>query len=226
MSRLAFIFVTLSLASCTTVNNSVDQKEYLKNTTISGPFDKNSSLGKILVSEEEPITITDGDSAESLVDLIEKKRNQEHSKQFYFIDLVSENKSSALRLAALINEALREKNWNYEIQINPSGSQKAGEAISVRLRSIQIEPRDCSPIQSNPLSTIGGYYEAKFGCAFANNIGAMLDSPRDALRPRGAGTVDAQRTMKVLRAYIDGTATGSALPANEAGEASTVTPAN
>ncbi|MEM6712545.1 MAG: CpaD family pilus assembly protein [Pseudomonadota bacterium] len=48
-----------------------------------------------------------------------------------------------------------------------------------------------------------------FGCATQSNFGAMLDDPRDLIRPRGVGRPDAGRRAEVLARYRRGEPTGS-----------------
>ena len=226
MSRMAFILVALALASCTSDIRQIDPKTSMQIPNKKRAFDTNSSLGEIIVSNEVKISLDSPDSVSQLEYLIEKRQSETSLKQFFFIDLVSSEKSVSSAFIRLINASLRPSSVNYEITIVPVTETLSEEKAFLKLRSIKIKPRDCSPTSSPSTETIGGYYEAKFGCAFANNIGAMLDSPRDALKPRTSGVVDAQRTMRILRAYIDGTATSAAIPTNEAGEASAVTPSN
>lgn len=230
MSRIAFILMAValasSLASCTVENKKDSSNARMMFPKTTTAFDTNSSFGNIVVSGEVKIPLRNENSVGQLVQLIDEKQFNTSSKQFFFIDVVSSQDDVTSKLIALIEESLRQKIINYEIKTVSRAANSSVEEEFIKLISIQIEPRDCSPGSAPPLETVGGYYEAKFGCAFANNIGFMLDSPRDALKPRTSGVVDAQRTMKILRAYIDGTATGAALPTTEAGEASAVTPAN
>jgi type IV pilus biogenesis protein CpaD/CtpE len=224
MSRIAFIIVALALAACAGDIRRVDPKVSMQMDTTNAAFDTNSSLGEIVISDEIKISLDSQDSVNQLGNVIKKRQSETSLKQFFFIDLVTSKNSSSSDFIRLITASLRPMSANYEINVvQPTEPLPDGKAF-LKLRSIKIKPRDCSPNSSPPLETVGGYYEAKFGCAFANNIGAMLDSPRDALKPRTTGVVDAQRTMKILRAYIDGTATSAAIPTNEAGEASAVTP--
>ena len=224
MSRIAFIIVALALAACAGDIRRVDPKVSMQMDTTNAAFDTNSSLGEIVISDEIKISLDSQDSVNQLGNVIKKRQSETSLKQFFFIDLVTSKNSSSSDFIRLITASLRPISANYEINVvQPTEPLPDGKAF-LKLRSIKIKPRDCSPNSSPPLETVGGYYEAKFGCAFANNIGAMLDSPRDALKPRTTGVVDAQRTMKILRAYIDGTATSAAIPTNEAGEASAVTP--
>jgi len=224
MSRIAFIIVTLALAACAGDIRRVDPKVSMQMDTTNAAFDTNSSLGEIVISDEIKISLDSQDNVNQLGNVIKKRQSETSLKQFFFIDLVTSKNSSSSDFIRLITASLRPMSANYEINVvQPTEPLPDGKAF-LKLRSIKIKPRDCSPNSSPPLETVGGYYEAKFGCAFANNIGAMLDSPRDALKPRTTGVVDAQRTMKILRAYIDGTATSAAIPTNEAGEASAVTP--
>ena len=224
MSRIAFIIVALALAACAGDIRRVDPKVSMQMDTTNAAFDTNSSLGEIVISDEIKISLDSQDSVNQLGNVIKKRQSETSLKQFFFIDLVTSENSSSSDFIRLITASLRPMSANYEINVvQPTEPLPDGKAF-LKLRSIKIKPRDCSPNSSPPLETVGGYYEAKFGCAFANNIGAMLDSPRDALKPRTTGVVDAQRTMKILRAYIDGTATSAAIPTNEAGEASAVTP--
>jgi len=224
MSRIAFIIVALALAACAGDIRRVDPKVSMQMDTTNAAFDTNSSLGEIVISDEIKISLDSQDNVNQLGNVIKKRQSETSLKQFFFIDLVTSENSSSSDFIRLITASLRPISANYEINVvQPTEPLPDGKAF-LKLRSIKIKPRDCSPNSSPPLETVGGYYEAKFGCAFANNIGAMLDSPRDALKPRTTGVVDAQRTMKILRAYIDGTATSAAIPTNEAGEASAVTP--
>jgi type IV pilus biogenesis protein CpaD/CtpE len=224
MSRIAFIIVALALAACAGDIRRVDPKVSMQMDTTNAAFDTNSSLGEIVISDEIKISLDSQDSVNQLGNVIKKRQSETSLKQFFFIDLVTSKNSSSSDFIRLITDSLRPMSANYEINVvQPTEPLPDGKAF-LKLRSIKIKPRDCSPNSSPPLETVGGYYEAKFGCAFANNIGAMLDSPRDALKPRTTGVVDAQRTMRILRAYIDGTATSAAIPTNEAGEASAVTP--
>ena len=224
MSRIAFIIVALALAACAGDIRRVDPKVSMQMDTTNAAFDTNSSLGEIVISDEIKISLDSQDNVNQLGNVIKKRQSETSLKQFFFIDLVTSKNSSSSDFIRLITASLRPMSANYEINVvQPTEPLPDGKAF-LKLRSIKIKPRDCSPNSSPPLETVGGYYEAKFGCAFANNIGAMLDSPRDALKPRTTGVVDAQRTMKILRAYIDGTATSAAIPTNEAGEASAVTP--
>ena len=224
MGKIAFIIVALVLASCAGDIRQVDPKMSMQISSTKGAFDTNSSLGEIVISDEVKIFLDSQDSVSQLQNVIRTRQTETSLKQFFFIDLVSSENASSSEFIRLINALLRPMSINYEINIVPPIKVGSEGKAFLRLRSIKIKPRDCSPSSSSPLETVGGYYEAKFGCAFANNIGAMLDSPRDALKPRTTGVVDAQRTMKILRAYIDGTTTSAAIPANEAGEASAVTP--
>jgi type IV pilus biogenesis protein CpaD/CtpE len=224
MSRIAFIIVALALAACAGDIRRVDPKVSMQMDTTNAAFDTNSSLGDIVISDEIKISLDSQDNVNQLGNVIKKRQSETSLKQFFFIDLVTSENSSSSDFIRLITASLRPISANYEINVvQPTEPLPDGKAF-LKLRSIKIKPRDCSPNSSPPLETVGGYYEAKFGCAFANNIGAMLDSPRDALKPRTTGVVDAQRTMRILRAYIDGTATSAAIPTNEAGEASAVTP--
>jgi len=224
MSRIAFIIVALALAACAGDIRRVDPKVSMQMDTTNVAFDTNSTLGEIVISDEIKISLDSQDNVNQLGNVIKKRQSETSLKQFFFIDLVTSENSSSSDFIRLITASLRPMSANYEINVvQPTEPLPDGKAF-LKLRSIKIKPRDCSPNSSPPLETVGGYYEAKFGCAFANNIGAMLDSPRDALKPRTTGVVDAQRTMKILRAYIDGTATSAAIPTNEAGEASAVTP--
>jgi len=224
MSRIAFIIVALALAACAGDIRRVDPKVSMQMDTTNAAFDTNSSLGEIVISDEIKISLDSQDNVNQLGNVIKKRQSETSLKQFFFIDLVTSENSSSSDFIRLITASLRPMSANYEINVvQPTEPLPDGKAF-LKLRSIKIKPRDCSPNSSPPLETVGGYYEAKFGCAFANNIGAMLDSPRDALKPRTTGVVDAQRTMRILRAYIDGTATSAAIPTNEAGEASAVTP--
>ena len=224
MSRIAFIIVALALAACAGDIRRVDPKVSMQMDTTNAAFDTNSSLGEIVISDEIKISLDSQDNVNQLGNVIKKRQSETSLKQFFFIDLVTSKNSSSSDFIRLITASLRPMSANYEINVvQPTEPLPDGKAF-LKLRSIKIKPRDCSPNSSPPLETVGGYYEAKFGCAFANNIGAMLDSPRDALKPRTTGVVDAQRTMRILRAYIDGTATSAAIPTNEAGEASAVTP--
>jgi len=224
MSRIAFIIVALALAACAGDIRRVDPKVSMQMDTTNVAFHTNSTLGEIVISDEIKISLDSQDNVNQLGNVIKKRQSETSLKQFFFIDLVTSKNSSSSDFIRLITASLRPMSANYEINVvQPTEPLPDGKAF-LKLRSIKIKPRDCSPNSSPPLETVGGYYEAKFGCAFANNIGAMLDSPRDALKPRTTGVVDAQRTMKILRAYIDGTATSAAIPTNEAGEASAVTP--
>jgi pilus assembly protein CpaD len=48
-----------------------------------------------------------------------------------------------------------------------------------------------------------------FGCASQSNLGAMLEDPRDLVRPRGVGYPDAGRRAEVLAAYRRGEPTAT-----------------
>lgn len=59
----------------------------------------------------------------------------------------------------------------------------------------------------NPVLEQSDYYN--YGCATQANLGAMLEDPRDLVRPRGVGRPDAGRRAEVLAAYRRGEPTAT-----------------
>ena len=223
MNRPTILLMVFLVTSCASGGESIQQKSSLKTATATKPMDTNSSFGDIRVSEELLTINLDTDDAQSVSAWVDRKLIETPFKQFFLIDLKSDKEEAAVRFGKIVDTALRTKNINYEIKINKAISAGAEQNILIKLRSIHVTPRDCSPNKPEVLATIGSYSEAKFGCSYANNISAMIDNPKDIIAPRGSEAVVAARTMQILRSYIDGKATGSALPSTEGGEASAVT---
>jgi pilus biogenesis lipoprotein CpaD len=217
---MSFVFATSCTSAMKTPENS--SSSVAQNSV--SPIDANSAFGELEIKEESFIVEQNELNAEKLLSIIQKHTRKTAYKQFFLIDLQSTAPKNAHEFARIANDALNPTNLNYQIKVKSGNEPNTGKTISVRLRSINIKPRDCSPENPGPREVLGSYYEAKFGCSFANNIAAMIDNPRDTLTPRGNAFFDTRRAMTVLRKYIDGEPTGALLPEGEAGEVSEVTP--
>lgn len=89
------------------------------------------------------------------------------------------------------------------------GNHQAHAPIIVvydRLEAITNRCGDWSD-RANPALQQNDYYN--YGCATQANFGAMLQDPRDLIRPRGVGYPDAGRRAEVLARYRRGEPTAS-----------------
>jgi len=224
MNKIAPLIMISLLVSCTSNEKTIEQKASQFAHNITSPLDERSSLGKIEISEETISVDANTTDANEVLALVEKNISQNNVKHFFLIDLKSQDTPSATRVAVLIHKALEPLNINYDIKISTDSREFKEQNVLLSLRAVSIKPRDCSPITTNVPGRVGGYNEARFGCAFANNISAMIDNPRDVITPRGTTVAITPRTIKILRSYLEGEAAGADLPKNEAGEASEVSP--
>jgi len=217
---MSFVFVT----SCTSAIKPTENSASSAAQKSVSPIDANSAFGELEIKEETLIVEQDEFDAKKLLSLVQKHKRETAYKQFFLIDIESTVKSNAQEFSEIANDALKNTQLNYQIKVKSGNESKSRERVLVRLRSIHIKPRDCSPKAPGPRGVMGSYYEAKFGCSYANNIAAMIDNPRDTLAPRGNALLDTPRAMTVLRKYIDGEPTGALPPESEAGQASEVSP--
>jgi pilus biogenesis lipoprotein CpaD len=224
MKKVAILMSLVVVASCTSaIKPRENSSSYIAQSNVA-PIDANSTFGELEIKEETLIVERNEFDAEKLLFVIQKHSKSTAYKQFFLIDLQSTAQSNAQEFSRIANDALKKTKLNYQIKVKPGNDAKNLESVLVRLRSIHIKPRDCSPSAPEPRQVLGSYYEAKFGCSYANNIAAMIDNPRDTLAPRGNAFLDTPRAMTVLRKYIDGEPTGALRPEGEAGEASEVSP--
>ena len=224
MKKIAILMSFVFATSCTSATKPPENPSSTVAKTSSSPIDANSAFGEIEIKEESLIVERNEFDAEKLLSVIQKHTKYTGYKKFFLIDLQAGAQSNADEFASIVNNALKKTKLNYEIQVKPGNEQKIQESVLVRLRSIHIKPRDCSPKKPGPREILGSYYEEKFGCSYANNIAAMIHNPRDTLAPHGSAFLDTPRAMKVLRNYIDGQRTGALRPEGEAGEVSEVSP--
>jgi pilus biogenesis lipoprotein CpaD len=226
--RYPLLILSLFLiASCSDTRLDNYQNTRFKHSETGKPYDQNSSFGEIKVFEDTWVGKSGSNDLENLLAFINQKTKENKLRKFILIDISYGEKASAQNFAKILNQSLVNQSANrFEIKLQPGPASALANSLSVKIRSVEIQPKDCSPDKEVLNRTVGGYYEAKFGCAYANNIAAMLDNPQDAIMPRGSEPANAQRVIRILRAYLDGAATGAAIPANEAGEASEVSSSN
>lgn len=62
-------------------------------------------------------------------------------------------------------------------------------------------PEPCFDYSKDLAKTYSNGYAPSFGCAHQRNIAAMVDNPRDFIRPRAQTPVDAARRVKVVGDY-------------------------
>jgi pilus biogenesis lipoprotein CpaD len=226
MTRLAILIAVVFVSSCTSTVNTPSNSSVIFPKSKAAPVDQNSAFGEIEIDEESFIVEQDNFNANKLVSIITKQTRNKNSKQFFLIDLLSKEQATANEFARVANDALKATNLNFQIKVKSGDELNNQETVLVKLRSISIKPRDCAPTNPGPRQVLGGYYEAKFGCSYSNNIAAMIDNPRDTIAPRGHTFLDTPRAMKVLRSYLDGEVTGATRPEGEAGEVSEVSSSN
>lgn len=222
MHRIACLMAVLLAMSCTGDVTKVKNNASTNTPSASLAFDANSSFGDIEIFEERLVFQSTVSEAERLSLMVKKQIRKIPSKQFFLIDIEAKRKEDASKFGKMVQSILNQQRVNFEIKIGAGSDKPKSQTISVLLRSAWIKPKDCSHNVSPILERVGSYHEAKFGCSYANNIAAMLDNPRDAIAPRKAEALSTIRTMQILRAYVEGKATGAALPESEAGEASAV----
>jgi pilus biogenesis lipoprotein CpaD len=222
MKKSVIIFLFVLLAACSGEKKFTEESKVSSLRTFPPPSEANSAFGEIEITEDSLTLSPTTNSAAPLLSIIKKRLADTRNKQFFLIDLQSLEKKDSNQVAEIIDTSLKNKNLNYEIQIKSGGRENAPQSVMVKLRSVFIKPRNCSPDKKAILESVGGYYEAKFGCSYANNLAAMIDNPRDVVAPRGSLPVDTTRTIRVIRAYLEGTETSAAIPGNEAGEVSAV----
>jgi len=187
-------------------------------------FDRYSELGALSVEEKEFSFLEEPEDIQGLVNFIKEITSENKRKKYILFDVESRTLSSAKSTVEKLEEQLSGvPHVHFDVRYRLVPVDKVSAQNVIKIKSLFIKPRDCAPPSKSLLGRNGGYNSVVFGCAYANNIGAMIDNPRDVIAPRGNETINPQRTMRMLRAYIDGEATGSALPENEAGEASEVT---
>lgn len=71
------------------------------------------------------------------------------------------------------------------------------------------EPTACPSRLGDSTRDPSNQTPARFGCAFQNNVAAMLEEPRDAVGPRPATPPSADRRFHVLAKYASGDKTAS-----------------
>ncbi len=220
---LPLVLSTFVLVSCTDSRPKHSEQRVFQQTNLAQSYDQNSSFGELEVSEIIWTGSADQNAKRALLDLIEKQINEDKSKKFIILDIGYKQKENAETLAKDLSKSLQSQDrFKFDISIEENATPSLREHLSVKVTSVHIKPRDCSPEKVPLGKSIGGYFEAKFGCTYANNISAMLDNPRDATVPRGSEPVNAQRVIRILRSYIEGTATGTAISESEVGEASKI----
>lgn len=89
------------------------------------------------------------------------------------------------------------------------GNPTAHAPIMVMFDRLEAVTNECGTWSDtfNPPFEQSDYYN--FGCASQANLGAMLEDPRDLVRPRGVGHPDAGRRAEVLAAYRRGEPTAT-----------------
>ena len=68
---------------------------------------------------------------------------------------------------------------------------------------------ECPHYKGDPNLDARNWTPLSFGCAYQNNVAAMLENPNDAAAPRPATPASADRRRKVLSAYVAGEKTAS-----------------
>ncbi len=183
-----------------------------------------SELGSLNLEKSELVLLDNSDNILEISNFIEGISSDNLRKNYIFVEIETLDAGLAATTAEMVESRLRDKPFiHYEVRHRlVSGAEGSAKQV-IRAKKLFFKPRACAPTEKRFLERSGGYNGLEFGCAYANNIGAMVDNPRDIIGPRGSESINSQRTMRMLRAFIAGEATGSALPENEAGEASEVT---
>ena len=75
--------------------------------------------------------------------------------------------------------------------------------------------KQCGKIQKNMATNFSNRNYSTFGCAYQNNIAAMVSNPRDLLSPGSMGPASAERRRIVWNKYIKGTPTGATRSSDE-----------
>jgi type IV pilus biogenesis protein CpaD/CtpE len=183
-----------------------------------------SEMGPIHLEKNELVLQNKLDNKSVISKFVDGLSGTSSRKKYIFVDIETGDLSNAAATAEFVGSRLKAKPFiHYDVKYRLVSGADASNKQVIRVKTLFFKPRDCTPTEKSILEKSGGYNGLEFGCAYVNNIGAMVDNPRDIIAPRGSESVNSQRTMRMLRAYIDGDATGSALPENEAGEASEVT---
>ncbi|MGE0045128.1 MAG: CpaD family pilus assembly protein [Hyphomonadaceae bacterium] len=125
----------------------------------------------------------------------------------------SENSDEAARIAQQARMTLSQSGVPYGAIAGAIHESQPGENAPVIVSFMLYEAHapECAPIWSQDLAHPAGNtatYES-FGCSAAANLAAMIEDPRDLLRPRDETPRDAARRAVVLGHYREGEVTAS-----------------
>ena len=124
----------------------------------------------------------------------------------------SQNAHAAMAALADIHDVVASAGGNpsaVRVERYDVGNPNAHAPIMVIFDRLEAVTNECGTWADtfNPALEQSDYYN--FGCASQANFGAMLEDPRDLVRPRGVGHPDAGRRAEVLAAYRRGEPTAT-----------------
>ena len=123
---------------------------------------------------------------------------------------LADGRERAVAQASLVREAaMRRGARPYEVQMRLT-DDPAGAPLVVSYQKYAAQGPDCSDFARSPVNERNAPH-SNFGCAYQNNVAAMVANPADLLRQRQEEPPDAARRSVVVESYRAGAPAEGAL---------------